>query len=131
MADPSLDSASMTRKAAALCCARLDRNTPSAPRNGVAGRPVALTTGRGASFHGTPLWMSVWNHGPEMAMAALPELNRVATSWPFMPRGTMPPSPPRSAAKRAAATAWGVSMRIRPEPSNSSPPKPNSQGAWP
>src|SRR6187397_697125 len=53
--------------------------SPSITANAAAGLPVAEITGRVTTCHGTSLTMSVMNHGPEIAVAALPALNRLAT----------------------------------------------------
>src|SRR5207244_9141031 len=83
-------SASMTANAVDLSCARADISTASAPRNGAAYLPVALTIGSVATAHGTSFWISTVNHGPEIAVAALPSLNSVATSGPSQLSGAAP-----------------------------------------
>src|SRR5688572_16405274 len=67
----------ITANAAVLSRARDDISTPSAPRNGAARSPVALTTGRVVTCHGTSAAMSPRNHGPDSAIAAIPWLNRL------------------------------------------------------
>src|SRR5438477_12996145 len=98
---------------------------PSVVANGAAGRPVALTTGKVVTCHGTFALMSAMNHGPDITVAALPSLNSDATSGPCAPPGTIPPatSPRANVIARAAS---GVAIAGAPAPSLVSPADPCS-----